>query len=96
LVSLLPIPSLWSSPLSQWSSHVSAFSNLLLHITEIFCVWLTHRPDDGGSKLLRKVGQYLPDYTMQQKTTIFILTYVSPSLCMLHVPLISFSFSSLL
>jgi hypothetical protein len=26
---------------------------------------MTNHPDDGGSKLLRKVYQYLPDYTVQ-------------------------------
>jgi hypothetical protein len=27
---------------------------------------ITHRPDDGGSKHLRKVGKLLPDYTVLQ------------------------------
>jgi hypothetical protein len=26
---------------------------------------LQHRPDEGGSKRLRNVGQFLPDYTVQ-------------------------------
>jgi hypothetical protein len=29
-----------------------------------FRAQLTHRPNDGGSKLLWNVGQYLPDYTV--------------------------------
>jgi hypothetical protein len=30
--------------------------------------WVIHRPDDGGSKLLWNVGQYLPEYTAQHPT----------------------------
>jgi hypothetical protein len=30
------------------------------------CSLVTHRPDDGGSKVLRNVGKLLPDYTALQ------------------------------
>jgi hypothetical protein len=32
-----------------------------------------HYPDDRGCKLLRNFDQYLPDYTVQHKTAIFII-----------------------
>jgi hypothetical protein len=34
---------------------------------------MSQRPDDGGSKHLRNVGQYLPHAATSQKTSIFIL-----------------------
>jgi hypothetical protein len=40
-----------------------------------------HHPDDGGSKLLWNVGQYVPDYTFQhpRKTAVFIFIAVRTS-----------------
>jgi len=39
-------------------------------LTEMLFTSLTHRPDDGGSKLLWNVGQFLPEYcTMQHPRT---------------------------
>jgi hypothetical protein len=41
------------------------------------CSRLTRRPDDGGSKHLTNVGQFLPAYTVQQaQKVIFILAAV--------------------
>jgi hypothetical protein len=47
-------------------------------LVAIFCfiilfIFGDHRPDDGGSKLLWNVGQYLPEYTapISQKAAIF-------------------------
>jgi hypothetical protein len=67
-VSLSFLPMAWlrsPPPFSHWSGQGSAFSNLLLYPTQLFCVWLTHHPDNGGSKLLWNISQCLPDYMTQ-------------------------------
>jgi hypothetical protein len=45
---------------------VSALADCFLHLKPIRRARLTHRPDDGGSKVLWNVGKLLPDYTALQ------------------------------
>jgi hypothetical protein len=49
---------------------VSALAYWLLFLKLIPRTWLTHRPDDGGSKDPWNAGKLLPDYMALQLTTM--------------------------
>jgi hypothetical protein len=68
LLPLAPLHSL-SSPdlhsLHHWSSQGSTLSDWFPFLKTVPCIWLTHRPDDGGSTKLWNIGRLVPDYTVQ-------------------------------
>jgi hypothetical protein len=63
--SLLPKAWLMSPLLPLVRPGLLPYPALLLYVPQLFRTWLTHRRDDGGSKLLWNISQYLPDYMVQ-------------------------------
>jgi hypothetical protein len=59
-------------PVSHWFGQGSALSSLLVYLPQIFCVWLPHCPDDGGSKLLWNVSQNVLYGAISQSTAVFM------------------------
>jgi hypothetical protein len=52
---------------SCWGKGTSqSLTDWCLHLNMIPHAWLTHRPDDGGSKYLWNGGKFLPDYMALQ------------------------------
>jgi hypothetical protein len=57
-----PIPTLFPTGLVM----VSTLADRFLYLKPIPRARLTHRPDDGRSKVLWNTGKFLPDYTALQ------------------------------
>jgi hypothetical protein len=61
--------------LTHWSGQATAMSDLFLNLSSLFRTRLTYHSDDGGSKSLWYIHQFLPDYTAQHHR-IFVLAAV--------------------
>lgn len=59
----------------------SVFRGVAQILTEISELLVAHRPDDGGNKFLRKVSQYLPDYSFLEDSIYQVIDLKSFHFC---------------